>query len=90
MFPHHSLQDTDRLGGIPIPVSFYFGDFDWMYNPGGDIIVNKNPFKGTHSHVYIIQNSDHHMYFDNPEEFAETILNDLSNLKDLEKDKRKF
>lgn len=36
MFAHHALDTKDRLGGIPIPVSFYFGDKDWMYTPAGD------------------------------------------------------
>lgn len=44
--------------------------------------MDKNPFKGTHSHVFIIENSDHHLYFDNPLGFAEAILKDLSNVND--------
>ena len=51
---------------MPIPVSFFYGDRDWMMKCGGESVVNKNPFKGTHSHVHIVENSDHHMYFDNP------------------------
>ena len=66
MFPRHPLEDNDRLGLLPIPVSFFYGDIDWMYNIGGEIVVNKNHYKGTQSHVYIIDKSDHHMYFDNP------------------------
>ena len=47
MFAFHPLEDRDRVGGIPIPVSVFFGDYDWMYSPSGDIIVNRNPFKDT-------------------------------------------
>ena len=32
----------------------------------------------------MITDSDHHMYFDNPEEFAAKILEDLSNLHELD------
>lgn len=83
MWAHHSLDKDDRLGGIPIPVSFYFGDRDWMWTEAGDLIVSKNPYKGTHSHVFVIENSDHHLYFDNPVQFAEKIIKDLSNLDEL-------
>ena len=37
----------------------------------------QNHFAGTLSHVHIIENSDHHMYWDNPQEFASKILEDL-------------
>lgn len=47
MWAKHALDLDDRLGSIPIPVSFYFGDRDWMFSASGDVIVNKNPFKGT-------------------------------------------
>ena len=83
MIAHHPLDASDRLGGLPIPVSFYFGDRDWMLTDAGEKIVSMNPFKDTHSHVYIIENSDHHIYFDNPVSFADTIIKDLSNLEDI-------
>eukprot|EP00347_Sterkiella_histriomuscorum_P016994 403351067 len=84
MFAHHPLEDNDRLGNLSIPISFFFGDRDWMMQEGGNAVVDKNPYKGTHSNIYIINNSDHHMYFDNPEEFAQKILQDLENLTEFE------
>ena len=83
MFAHHALEEDDRLGGVPIPVSFFFGDRDWMMKDGGYAVVDKNPHKDTHSRMHIISDSDHHMYFDNPEEFAMKILEDLENLDEL-------
>ena len=50
-----------------------------MLTDSGQKIVDHNPFKGEHSHVFIIENSDHHLYFDNPEGFVEAIKKDLSN-----------
>lgn len=84
MFANHPLEEDDRLGGIQIPVSFFYGDRDWMAREGGINVVEKNPYKGTHSHVYIISDSDHHMYFDNPTEFVMKILEDLENLDEFE------
>lgn len=88
MMAVHPLELDDRLGGIKIPVSFFYGDRDWMNKEGGISVVSKNPFKGVHSHVHIVDNSDHHMYFDNPEDFSNKILKDLENLNDIEKDSR--
>lgn len=82
---YHPLDRDDRLGTLPIPVSVFFGDKDWMLAAGGQRIVDKNPFKDTHSHVYIIENSDHHLYFDNPVGFVEAIFKDLENVNEITK-----
>ena len=50
-----------------------------MLTDSGQKIVDHNPFKGEHSHVFIIEKSDHHLYFDNPEGFVEALKKDLSN-----------
>ena len=77
MFAKEPLEREDRLGQLPIPVSFFYGAQDWIKRSGGDNVVSQNPYNGTLSHVHIIENSDHHMYWDNPEEFASKILLDL-------------
>ncbi len=79
MFAHNPLETEDRLGNpnLPIPVSFYYGDQDWMDHRGGRRVVEKNTYSGIASHVYTIHNSDHHMYLDNPEEFARLIITDI-------------
>ena len=76
MFAHNPLERESLLGNkdLPIPVSFYYGDIDWMDKKGGKRVVARNKFKDTYSHVYIISGSDHHMYLDNPKEFAEKII----------------
>ena len=83
MFALHPLEEDDRLGGISIPVSFFYGDRDWMPKEGGIRVIEKNPFKESHSHLHIIEDSDHHMYFDNPDEFSKRIIEDLENLDEL-------
>jgi hypothetical protein len=50
MFAHHPLEADDRLGSIQIPVSFFYGDRDWMYRVGNGLFtINKNKYKNTHS-----------------------------------------
>lgn len=86
MYAQHPLVNDDRLGKLPIPVSFFYGDIDWMPKEGCDYIIDNNPFKGTQSKFYELNSSDHHMYFDNPSEFAFLIISDLKTLEtDTEK-----
>ena len=75
MFAHNPLEAVNRLGNpdLPIPVSFYYGDIDWMDVNGGKRVVERNQFKDI-SRVYVVSNSDHHMYLDNPEEFSRLII----------------
>lgn len=79
MFAHNAIESENRLGNpdITIPVSFFYGDRDWMDIKGGRRVVEKNIYYGTLSHVYQISDSDHHMYMDNPEEFAQKIIEDI-------------
>lgn len=79
MHAHNPLEDKERLGNpdYPIPVSFYYGDIDWMDIKGGERVVEANKFNGISSFVYTVSKSDHHMYLDNPEEFAQLIIEDL-------------
>lgn len=65
---------------MDIPISFFFGDRDWMLKHGGYVVLEKNPYKDRYSHMYIIEDSDHHLYFDNPKGLVEAILKDLENL----------
>ena len=79
MFAENPLETEDRLGNpnLPIPVSFFYGDVDWMDRKGGDRTVARNKFANNLSSVYIINGSDHHMYLDNPEEFVQSLIHDI-------------
>ena len=57
-----------------MPMSFYFGDRDWMLTDAGSKILANNAYKDTHSHLFTIADSDHHLYFDNPEGFLKAIF----------------
>ena len=47
MYAWNPLEDKERLGNpnFPLAISFFYGDDDWMYDGGGQRIVNKNKFK---------------------------------------------
>jgi hypothetical protein len=41
MFAKNPLESEERLGNplLPIPVSFFYGDRDWMDYKGGERVV---------------------------------------------------
>jgi len=48
-------------------------------------VKDKSRYADTHSHVFLISNSNHHMQFDNPEHLVQCMLDDLSNINELDK-----
>lgn len=79
MFAINFLEAEERLGNpdLNLPISFFYGDSDWMDEKAGRRIVAKNMYADALSHVYVVNSSDHHMYIDNPEEFARLIIHDI-------------
>ena len=47
LWAKNPLESENRLGNpeFILPISFYYGDSDWMDERGGKRIVNKNKFK---------------------------------------------
>ncbi len=79
MFAKNPLEK--RLIDLPIPVSFFYGAQDWIKRSGGDYVIENKKHKDDISKVNIVENSDHHMYWDNPQEFATLILKDLEGIE---------
>jgi cardiolipin-specific phospholipase len=78
------LDHEDYLKSLKVPISFFYGDRDWMTFVGTHDVLASNPYKDTHSHRYTLVDSDHHLYFDNPEGLLLQIFQDLANLDSLE------
>ena len=93
------LESETRLGNpdIAIPISFYYGDSDWMDHRGGRRVVDKNIFKYSNeatedkgmSQVHIINESDHHLYLDNPKELAGLMIADIFQAEEFFSSKHK-
>ena len=45
LFAKHPLELDDRLGGLNLPISFFFGDRDWMLKNGSHNVLAKNLYK---------------------------------------------
>jgi pimeloyl-ACP methyl ester carboxylesterase len=78
LYPKLSLGHPDRLPSLPIPITFVYGDQDWVRsvdNDAGRQIVNNSQFP--ESAYYLVQSSDHNMHMDNPLGFSNIIITDL-------------
>lgn len=65
----------ERLNDLSIPVSFIYGEKDWMDGEAGQIVADSHTAE---SRVWIVHDSDHHLYIDNPAEFSEKIIEEMS------------
>lgn len=80
MFAINPLEADNRLSSpeLNLPISFFYGDRDWMDHKAGRRVIEKNRYSESKlSVVYTVHDSDHHMYFDNPEDFARLIIMDI-------------
>ena len=60
-----------RLPSLEVPMAFIYGDRDWMDPKGGLAVQDRTNVPVV---VKMVENSDHHLYWDNPKEFAESIV----------------
>jgi pimeloyl-ACP methyl ester carboxylesterase len=66
-----------RLPDLKVPIAFFYGDRDWMVADGG--LKTKERSDGMVL-IYTISNSDHHMYWDNPEELKTAMIDALKKM----------
>jgi pimeloyl-ACP methyl ester carboxylesterase len=83
MFPDFFMTDRPIMKFVEqykehgIEVSFYYGDRDWMdTNFNGKYVSEQLNEIG--AKVYMVDNCGHHLYFDNPTDTLEYILDDFS------------
>jgi pimeloyl-ACP methyl ester carboxylesterase len=73
-----NIKEKLSSGAFPIPVSFIYGDLDWVKRvekEGPDEVIAANP--NAASKYYLIPDSDHNLHMDQPLAFANCIINDL-------------
>ena len=63
-----------RLPELQTKLSFFYGSDDWTDSESAKRVADQMDYE---CKVNIVPNSDHHMYFDNPEVFADMIIEDL-------------
>ena len=68
----------ERMQDLKVPMAFFYGDHDWVASDGADKVALKT---SAMVQKYIISNSDHHLYWDNPSETVEKMLNAIATLE---------
>lgn len=64
------------------PVSFVYGDKDWMDYRGGLEACKRMKAAGNHNvETIIVENAGHHVYLDNPRKMNDLLLEWLSPMK---------
>jgi cardiolipin-specific phospholipase len=69
---------VDRVGALKIPVTFVYGDQDWMDPAGGyESVENLRKAGNGQGRMYIVPHSGHHVYLDNPKAVNDLLVKEL-------------
>jgi cardiolipin-specific phospholipase len=75
---HARLPLVDRIGALKIPVTFVYGDHDWMDPAGGyDSVEQLRQAGNGQGRMYIVPNAGHHVYLDNPKAVNDLLVKEL-------------
>jgi len=76
---HARMPLVDRIAALKIPVTFVYGDHDWMDPEGGEQSVENLRKAGNgQARSYIVNNAGHHVYLDNPKAVNDLMLRELN------------
>jgi len=69
---------VDRVAALKIPVTFVYGDNDWMdVNGGRDAVENMRRAGNPDGRLHVVKNAGHHLYLDNPQAVNGLLLKEL-------------
>lgn len=75
---HARMPLVDRIAALKIPVTFVYGDQDWMDPQGGtESVENLRKAGNGNGRMYIVPHAGHHVYLDNPRVTNELIVKEL-------------
>ena len=66
------FNDLEDLTSNNIDVSFVYGDLDWIDTDMSNTRISRKLIEAGYNVKYV-KDSDHHLYFDNPEGLLETL-----------------
>ncbi|KAI1788983.1 alpha/beta-hydrolase [Ganoderma leucocontextum] len=74
---------VDRVAALKIPVTFVYGDHDWMDPEGGKESVERLRQAGNgFGRMYMIPHAGHHVYLDNPKAMNDLLVKELDRAAD--------
>ncbi|KIP07715.1 hypothetical protein PHLGIDRAFT_29901 [Phlebiopsis gigantea 11061_1 CR5-6] len=75
---HARRPMVDRINALTIPVTFVYGDNDWMDPEGGSQSVENLRKAGNgQGRMYIVPHAGHHLYLDNPKATNDLLTKEL-------------
>ncbi|KII95868.1 hypothetical protein PLICRDRAFT_170467 [Plicaturopsis crispa FD-325 SS-3] len=75
---HARMPLVDRISPLKIPVTFIYGDHDWMDPEGGRASVENLRKAGNgEGRMYVVPNAGHHVYLDNVKAVNDLMLKQL-------------
>ncbi|KAJ7507510.1 Alpha/Beta hydrolase protein [Mycena galericulata] len=75
---HARMPLVDRIAPLKMPVTFAYGDHDWMDPEGGeDSVENLRRAGNGNCRSYIVNNAGHHLYIDNSKAVNELLVREL-------------
>ncbi|KAH7931302.1 alpha/beta-hydrolase [Leucogyrophana mollusca] len=75
---HARMPLVDRVDALKIPITFVYGDHDWMDPEGGSKSVDKLRKAGNEQgRMYVIPHAGHHVYLDNPKAVNDLLVKEL-------------
>ncbi|PCH41364.1 alpha/beta-hydrolase [Wolfiporia cocos MD-104 SS10] len=74
---------VDRIAALKIPITFVYGDHDWMDPDGGtQAVENLRQAGNGDGKMYIIPHAGHHVYLDNPKAVNDLLIKELERPRD--------
>ena len=80
LFAHDPLNKPSTLAcsNFPLPISFIFGQHDWVSSEGSQDVILANRYRQTgESQLHVVPKSNHDLMSDNPTELARVLIGDL-------------
>ncbi|KAK7061510.1 Alpha/Beta hydrolase protein [Favolaschia claudopus] len=77
---HAHMPLVDRISALKIPVTFVYGDHDWMDPQGGEQSVENLRKAGNgQSRSYIVNDAGHYVHIDNSKAVNQLLIRELDN-----------
>ncbi|KAI0036011.1 alpha/beta-hydrolase [Vararia minispora EC-137] len=75
---HARLPLVDRIAALKIPVTFAYGEHDWMDPEGGQASIDNMRKAGNYNgKMYVVPKAGHHLYMDNASAVNTLLVSEL-------------
>jgi pimeloyl-ACP methyl ester carboxylesterase len=72
------LVDTLLPENVKMPLTFIYGEYDWMDYRNGQGIVERFKEEGRAADLYRVPNGGHQMFMENPDDFSRVLIQSLT------------